>query len=173
MGLNFRNTTGATVYVAYAYLNFNCRPVTYAKIGWYRVDPGQTVQVWSGFAGGHTFFYYAEDLFGRVWSGSYFTQVPRTGFHWCWDTRCATCRTVGMRRIYVDLFNADFTINLISSTSKGVSKLRNVHNALPTKRHTGKPIVRKTPVSLPRRRIKGKPLLANRVRLPLRRKRRT
>lgn len=60
MGLNFRNSTSETIFVAYAYPDFSCSPVNYATIGWYRIEPGQSRQVWSGYAGGNTFFYYAE-----------------------------------------------------------------------------------------------------------------
>ncbi len=76
MGVNFRNSTNAAIFLVFAYPDFSCTPVNYSKAGWFRVNPGQTIQVWSGFAGGNTFFYYAEDDFGRTWRGSYFTQVP-------------------------------------------------------------------------------------------------
>lgn len=56
MGLRFRNSTSETVFVAYAYPNFNCTPINYATIGYYRIEPGQTREVWRGHAGGNTFF---------------------------------------------------------------------------------------------------------------------
>lgn len=82
MGLNFRNSTNAAIFVVFAYPDFSCTPVNYSKTGWYRVNPGQTVQLWSGYAGGNTFFYYAEDDFGREWRGHTslkFLRMPSIG----------------------------------------------------------------------------------------------
>lgn len=112
MGVNFRNSTNAAIFLVFSYPDFSCTPVNYSKAGWFRVNPGQTIQVWSGFAGGNTFFYYAEDDFGRTWRGSYFTQVPENAFDWCWDTGCTTCRNVGLRRIAVSPFVLNYNYRL-------------------------------------------------------------
>ena len=167
MGFNFRNSTSSPVYIAFGYPNSGCGPVNYAKIGWYRVDPGQTRQVRSGYVGNQTFYYYAEDAFGRRWSGPYFTDLPQQAFHWCWNTGCTTCRYLGMRSVSVPLFYFDYTVNLISTSSKGKIISRYVRNALPSKRGAISSI-KKTPVNLPKKVVKGKQILKNRVSLPIR-----
>ncbi|MEC4566028.1 DUF1036 domain-containing protein [Paenibacillus sp. CMAA1739] len=165
MGLNFRNSTNAAIYIAYAYPNSSCSPVNYAKIGWYRVDPGQTIEVWSGYAGGNTFYYYAESSFGRTWSGSYFTQLPSQAFHWCWNVGCTTCRNLGMRRIPISSIYANYTINLITSTSQSAPQAGNTRLALPSKQSTKDSLI----VRIPRKAKKlkqGKPLSSKRIAVP-------
>lgn len=166
MGLYFRNTTGFTLYVAFAYPDFGCSPVNYSKAGWYRLVPGQTVEVWSGFAGGTTFYYYAENSsVTRVWSGSYYTDVPNQAFDWCWDTGCTTCRNVGFRRFRVPLTSLNHIVTLATSSSQGRSNPRTTI-ALPTKASKGRPILRRKISHQPLRRVKGKVRLANRRSLP-------
>ncbi|WP_229696122.1 DUF1036 domain-containing protein [Paenibacillus albidus] len=165
MGLNFRNSTNATVFVAYAYPNFNCSPVNYAKIGWYRIEPGQTREVWSGFAGGNTFFYYAESSFGRTWPGAYFTQLPTQAFHWCWNTGCTTCRNLGMRRIQVGSTIANYTVVLITSSSQRQSGLSHLRTELPTSRKAGRPLLRRVPKRAGKM-AKGRAVSQRRVSLP-------
>lgn len=172
MGLNFRNSTSSTVYVAIGYLNYGCSPVTYAKIGWYRLFPGETRQVWSGYAGGRTFFYYAEDSFGRSWSGAYFTQVPNQAFHLCWNAGCFPCRNLGFRRIDISIFYRDYTVNLVSSSSRSSSKQGNILMALPSKQDMSKPKFRKMPTMARTKNLKkGTPVFANRMALPRKLKR--
>ncbi|TKH45947.1 DUF1036 domain-containing protein [Paenibacillus sp. FSL R10-2782] len=171
MGLNFRNSTNAPIYVAYAYPNFSCSPVNYAKIGWYRVDPGQTREVWKGYAGGNTFYYYAESSFGRTWSGSYYTQIPNQAFHWCWNVGCTTCRNLGMRRIPVSSIYANYTIDLVTSTSQRATQSDNVRTALPSKQSKEESLVVRTPKAA--KKVKqGTPITLNRRVFPekLRRK---
>lgn len=139
MGLLFRNSTGSTVYVSYAYYDPSCRPVTYAKVGWFRVFPGQQVQVWSGYAGGQTFYYYAESVSGRRWGGPYFTQVPDFAYRWCWNTGCTVCTNVGFGRVDVGLIYFNQIINLTSVSSQAKSKAGNVLNVSPTKLKKVKP----------------------------------
>lgn len=148
MGLFFRNNTNRTVYVAYGYLNFDCGPVTYAKRGWYRIDPGQTRLVRRGYVGGRTYYFYAEDAFGRRWSGAYFTDVPQQAFNWCWNTGCTTCRNVGFRRFRVGALRYNYTITLSAGTSRSTSKTKSKSAAgrveLPTRGQTDQ-LVRKVP----------------------------
>ncbi|MDR6778446.1 hypothetical protein J2W98_002723 [Paenibacillus peoriae] len=162
MGLNFRNSTNAAIFVVFAYPDFSCTPVNYSKAGWYRVNPGQTIQVWSGFAGGNTFFYYAEDDFGREWRGTYFTQVPENAFNWCWDTGCTTCRSVGLRRIAVSPFVLDYTINFVTSSSQRKPASSTLRMTLPSKATQEKPILRRVPTT-PKRLKQGKTLLQKRI----------
>ncbi|WP_431091349.1 DUF1036 domain-containing protein [Paenibacillus sp. 8b26] len=171
MGLNFRNSTNAAIYVVYAYPNFSCSPVNYAKIGWYRVDPGQTREVWNGYAGGNTFYYYAESSFGRTWAGTYFTQIPEQSFHWCWNVGCTTCRNLGLRRVPVSVIYANYTINLITSTSQSSTESNNVRTALPTKQKAGESLVVRIPKTAKKLK-KGAPVTLNRRSFPekLRRK---
>lgn len=162
MGLNFRNSTNAAIFVAYAYPDFSCSPVNYSKAGWFRVNPGQTIQVWSGFAGGNTFFYYAEDHFGREWRGSYFTQIPQQAFNWCWDTGCTTCRNLGLRRVTVGPFVLNHTIDFITSGSQRKPTSGNLRTTLPTRTKEEQPILRRVPAT-PKRLKQGKPLLQKRI----------
>jgi hypothetical protein len=106
MGLYFRNETGSPVWVAYAESAPDCEGSTkWLKKGWYNILPGNTAKVWTGWAGGETFFFFAEDDAGRTWGNGdndYYTQVPWNAFEWCWDTGSTTSRTVGLRRIHVE-----------------------------------------------------------------------
>ncbi|AUS07484.1 DUF1036 domain-containing protein [Laceyella sacchari] len=172
MGLLFRNSSNSTVYVAYAYQNSDCRPITYAKIGWFRLDPGQLREVWSGFAGGRTFFYYAESD-RLVWTGPYFTQVPFQAFHWCWNVGCTTCRNVGMNRVDVGNFVFNHTVNLIGIGSSQRKSSENVTIALPTNPTNKKPVPRQMPTTMPKKLRKGCPVLKNRVTFPLKVRRQT
>jgi hypothetical protein len=75
------------------------------KKGWYQVLPGNTVKVWSGWAGGEKFFYFAEDDVGHTWGNGdsdFFTRVPENAFEWCWDTGSSASRTVGLRKVVVE-----------------------------------------------------------------------
>ncbi len=73
--------------------------------------------MWSGWAGGETFYYFAHDAAGREWSGEFFTQVPSTAFDWCWNTGSTASSEVGFRKKVVeDDFPPsvmDYTVNLI------------------------------------------------------------
>ncbi len=103
MGLYFRNKTGSTVWVAYAYHAPDCGGSNkWMKKGWYKIVPGNTAKVWSGWAGGETFFYFAHDAAGREWSGEFFTQVPSTAFDWCWNTGSTASSEVGFRKKVVE-----------------------------------------------------------------------
>ena len=114
MGLYFHNKTNSPVWVVYAEYAPDCGDeggVKWRKKGWYKVSSGKTVKVWSGWAGGDKFFFYAEDDFGHIWAGQYFTFVPWNAFNWCWNTASNNGTTVGLRKIYGS--NMDYTINLV------------------------------------------------------------
>jgi hypothetical protein len=115
MGLYFHNKTGSAVWVTYAYYSPGCEVgVNWEKKGWYHVLPGTTAKVWSGWAGGNKFFFFAEDDFGHSWVGSFFTFVPWNAFDWCWNTASTNGRTVGFRKIDTISWNiSDYTINLV------------------------------------------------------------
>ncbi|MHA4218327.1 MULTISPECIES: hypothetical protein [Bacillus] len=51
----------------------------------------------SVWAGGHKFLYYAEDGFGHIWAGNYFTQIPAYAFDWCWNMGSTDSRTLGLK----------------------------------------------------------------------------
>ncbi|MEW9673474.1 DUF1036 domain-containing protein [Ammoniphilus sp. 3BR4] len=142
MGLIFRNRTNSTVDVAYAYYESNCRSkggVTYIKTGWFPVGPGRSRQVWSGWAGGRTFFFYAESVKGVTWGGNYFTQVPDDPFRWCWNTGCSTCTNVGFGRVDVGTFDFNQYIDLTAIRSQAKPKSGNILVAVPTKLKEVKP----------------------------------
>jgi len=71
--------------------------------------------VWTGWAGGHKFFFYAEnDPATVVWTGPFFTFVPWDAFDWCWNTASNNGRTLGFRKIdTISWYYMDYTINLI------------------------------------------------------------
>ena len=112
MGLYFRNKTNSTVWVVYAFHTPGCEGgVNWTKKGWYKISPGATAKVWTGWAGGNKFFYYAEDASGRKWAGPYVTFASHNAFEWCWNTASTNGKNVGMRKI--EASNMDYTINLI------------------------------------------------------------
>lgn len=114
MGLYFHNKTSATLWIVYAHYRPECVEdggVKWEKKGWYKVTPGNTVKVWSGWAGGEKFFFYAEDHVGHVWAGPFFTDIPWSAFEWCWQTGSNMARTLGMRKFFAS--NMDYTVNLV------------------------------------------------------------
>lgn len=114
MGLYFHNKTNVTLQIVYAHSDPKCEGDKWIKKGWYKVAPGKTVKVWSGWAGGKKFFYYAEDTrgLGHVWSGDFFTQIPYNAFSWCWNTGSTDSRTLGLKKIKISTTIMDHTINL-------------------------------------------------------------
>ncbi len=114
MGLYFRNNTNSPIWVAYAYHSPGCEGgVNWSKKGWYTILPGSTAKVWSGWAGGEKFFYFAEDSAGHQWTGQFFTHVPWNAFDWCWNTASTNGRTVGFRKIDTISWEImDYTRNL-------------------------------------------------------------
>ncbi|MFB9324510.1 DUF1036 domain-containing protein [Paenibacillus aurantiacus] len=151
MGLRFRNNTKLTVYVAFAYYNEDCMgdsipdkpwPNLYEAVGWYRVNPGQTVEVLTGGVNNRQFYFYAESVSrSLVWSGLNMINLPQNAFQLCGGAGycdAPLCRRVGMRSIAVGNYS-NYTINLVSSSSQRASKFRNVHTALPGRRpHAGR-----------------------------------
>ncbi len=115
MGLYFHNATGSTIDLAYAEYDPSCASECtdkWLKRGWYIISAGDTVKVWSGLAGGKTFFYYAESATAR-WSGPYFTAVPPNAFEWCWCIASSDSDRVGFRKLSpTDPWVIDRTINL-------------------------------------------------------------
>lgn len=135
MSLYFTNSTSNTIYVAYAYPNSDCHPISYAKIGWYRIEPDDTREVWRGSVGGTTFYYYAEDHSGNTWSGTYRTRLPRNtsrSFHWCWNYSSGSSRRVGMRRLAIDSSVDNYTVEF-SRTNQSLLSTKKTRRALPSK----------------------------------------
>lgn len=114
MGLYFHNATGDTVFVAYAYHSPGCEGGTpWAKKGWYRITPGATAKVLSGWAGDGKYFYFAEnETRTKVWQGDFFTQLPSRAFDWCWNTGSTDSRTLGLRKFEVGWGVMDYTRRL-------------------------------------------------------------
>jgi len=115
MGLYFKNGTSSPIWVAYGYSAPGCEGgVDWAKKGWYNAAPGATVKVWSGWAGGRCWLYYAEDNAGHVWAGPYKTFVPDNAFDWCWNTAStASGETAGFRYFCVGWQYMDYTKTLV------------------------------------------------------------
>ncbi|WP_342419545.1 DUF1036 domain-containing protein [Paenibacillus sp. FSL H8-0168] len=134
MSLFFTNNTSNTIYAAYAYPSSDCHPTNYSKMGWYRIEPGDTREVWSGSVGGTTFYYYAEDH-SNSWRGTYRTRLPRStssDFHWCWNYSSGSSRQVGMRRLSIDSSVDSYTVEF-GRTSQSQLSTKTTHKALPSK----------------------------------------
>lgn len=170
MSFYIRNLTNSRLYVAFGYRNTNCSPVVYAKIGWYTLDPGQIRQLASGFSGGQTYYLYAEDAFGRRWGGPYFTQVPNTAFHWCWNTGCSTCRSVGFDREDVPPTSFNHIVSFAFGSGRGKSKSGNNVTLWPSNLKNVKPRFIK-PMTMSSKQKKVRVLSNSRVALPSKLKR--
>ncbi|WP_081317628.1 DUF1036 domain-containing protein [Paenibacillus polymyxa] len=134
MSLFFTNNTSNTIYAAYAYPDSDCHPMNYSKMGWYRLEPGDTREVWSGSVGGTTFYYYAENHSNR-WRGTYRTRLPRStdhDFHWCWNDSSGSSRRVGMRRLAIDSSVDNYTVEF-SRTNQSLLSTKKTRRALPSK----------------------------------------
>ncbi|MER5268564.1 DUF1036 domain-containing protein [Actinosynnema sp. NPDC002837] len=115
MGLYFKNRSNERLWVAYAYHAPGCEGgVDWAKKGWYQVDPGGTVKVYTGWVGGGKFFWFAEadDLSPRWSSQQFLTHLPWNSFDWCWTTASTDGRTLGMRKLEISWEFMDYTIGL-------------------------------------------------------------
>ena len=135
MSLFFTNNTSNTIYAAYAYPDSDCHPMNYSKMGWYRIEPGDTREVWSGSVGGTTFYYYAEDHSGNTWRDSYRTRLPRNtsrDFHWCWNFSSGSSRRVRMRRLPIDSSVDNYTVDF-SRTNQSQLSTKTSRRALPSK----------------------------------------
>jgi uncharacterized protein DUF1036 len=117
MALFFHNATGSTIDLAYAEYDSSCSSEgqPYVKRGWYIISPGETQKVWNGWAGGESFYYYAESATGR-WSGPHRSMVhPRDAFEWCWDAVSTAGVYVGFRAVgHIDPWVVDRTVRLTS-----------------------------------------------------------
>ncbi|MFN0026335.1 MAG: hypothetical protein ACKV2O_03985 [Acidimicrobiales bacterium] len=89
--------------------------VDYMKKGWYRIAPGQEIKVWSGWAGGDAWFFYAEsDDMSLVWAGQFHTQVPNQAFDNCWSLGFSNGTDLGFRRVRPGADIMDYTVRLIT-----------------------------------------------------------
>jgi len=113
MGLYFKNKTSETVLVAYAYHSPGCDGSEWAKKGWYRITPGATAKVLTGWAGNSKYFYYAEtEGVTRVWQGEFITPLPSNPFDWCWNTGSTDSRDLGLRKLEISWEVTDYTLGL-------------------------------------------------------------
>ena len=114
MGLYFKNNTNEKLWVAYAYHSPGCEGgVDWAKKGWYGINPGGTVKVYSGWVGGDKFFFFAEaDDLSPSWAGRFFTPLPWNAFDWCWNTGSTNARTLGLRKLEIPWQYMDWTVGL-------------------------------------------------------------
>lgn len=112
MGLYFRNRTGESVWVAYAYSSPGCSDGgDWAKKGWWRLAPGATAKVRSGFVGGSKFFFYAHGEGGSPeWSGPFVTNLPQQAFDWCWNTAGSSGTDRGLQKLIVPTMSLDHTV---------------------------------------------------------------
>ncbi|WP_339795865.1 DUF1036 domain-containing protein [Paenibacillus sp. FSL R5-0744] len=147
MGLSFRNNTSLTVYVAFAYYSSaSCNqdsnplipwPSWYEAVGWYTINPGQTVEVLSGEVNNREIYYYAESSDRRlVWSGVNYLTLPQNAFKLCGGAGycdAPLCRRLGLRKISIGNFR-NYTVNIVSSNIQSQSKFLNVNTAVPGKK---------------------------------------
>lgn len=114
MGLYFQNSTGDTLFVAYGYHAPGCEGgVDWAKKGWYRISPGGTAKVLTGWAGPGKYFFFAEnESRTRSWSGPFFTPLPSRAFDWCWQTGSSDSRVLGLSKLEVGWGILDHTVRL-------------------------------------------------------------
>jgi uncharacterized membrane protein len=126
MGLYFKNNTNETLQVVISYPNDNCSG-GYAVKGWWILAPGQTKKAFSGWAGKHYFYYFAESQSsGRFWprDGSFATTVNTSVHDTCEHEVVCTatsspapgeqpdCRQVMMGELNPSWEIMDYTVNL-------------------------------------------------------------
>lgn len=94
MPLKFKNDTNLTLWLAVAYPDQSCRDNKWRKEGWWRMNPGQTVTVWTGATKDRNFLYFARDTNENIkWEENYYTDLPLGPmgldyyFSQCWDQR--------------------------------------------------------------------------------------
>jgi|UniRef100_UPI00403F2ACA hypothetical protein len=147
MGLSFRNSTSVTIYVAFAYYSSaSCNkgsiplipwPSWYEAVGWYTINPGQTVEVLNGAVNNREIYYYAESADRRlVWSGVNYLTLPQNAFKLCGGAGyCAAplCRRLGLRKISIGNYR-NYTVNIVSTSIQSQSNFLNVNTAVPGKR---------------------------------------
>jgi uncharacterized membrane protein len=114
MGLYFQNGSGTPIFVAYGYHAPGCEGGTdWAKKGWYRIAPGGTAKVLTGWAGPGKYFVFAEDENRTTsWSGDFSTHLPSRAFDWCWATGSTDSRILGLAKIEVGWGVMDHTVRL-------------------------------------------------------------
>jgi hypothetical protein len=91
MALYFQNAYSSTVWFSFLYYDTSCAGTPFRKLGWYRLDPGQTLNLWDTdlrYVGPAAF--YAEewrDSGGATWSGTGNNWYPirDVGFDQCFD----------------------------------------------------------------------------------------
>lgn len=107
--VNFTNSTGRKIYVAYMRRDWNCLNLCgdrWDVLGWINLDPGER-ETRANSTGNRWFYYYAEDGAGSVWAGPYPAEVRQSQFQKC------TClgvlpnpyHTVGFRVVDLDAFS--------------------------------------------------------------------
>lgn len=120
VGFYFKNSRSEALWVAIGLLDTDCGRseegggIDYTKQGWWQVNPGAEVKVWSGWAGGDAWFFYAENASrSLVWAGDYFTDVPDNVFDLCWNIGVGgAARNLGMRRVRPGAEIMDYTLLL-------------------------------------------------------------
>jgi hypothetical protein len=97
MALYFQNLYSDTIWFAFLYFDPSCSGTSFKKIGWYQVNPGQTINFWNTdlrSVNRYAAFYAEEyrDSGGATWSGTgnNWYLVPDVAFNQCYDdnTNC-------------------------------------------------------------------------------------
>ncbi|MGF6506260.1 hypothetical protein [Paraburkholderia sp. 32] len=97
MALYFNNQYADTVWIAFVYLDPNCSPTHFRKIGWWQVNSGDNFNAWDTnlrTVNQYAAFYAEEyrDEGGATWggNGNNWYLIPELGFDQCYDdnTNC-------------------------------------------------------------------------------------
>jgi hypothetical protein len=120
MGLSFRNDTPDGMYLAFLRYDPGCPGLDegqpFSAHGWYRIEAGQTREVWHGDAGDwdRWWGYYASSDSGRFWAGEYVMTLPNAAFSQCYSLGVSgDSTTVGFRGLLMDDDYDDFIQPLI------------------------------------------------------------
>lgn len=126
MGLFFRNDTPDGLDLAFLMFDPDCPGgdpgEPFSGHGWYRINPGQTVEVCSGDVGdwNRWWGYFGQSDSGRFWAGEYGMRVPTSAFDQCYSHGVTTSEpgasvSIGFRGLLMDDDYDDYTVGLFYS----------------------------------------------------------
>jgi uncharacterized membrane protein len=113
----FTNRTSEMVQVTFQWSSPNCPDGGgWETKGWWILAPGETKTVFGvdlQTVGRH-YYYYAESITRKTWSGPFQTCTPHPAFDWCLNTcnNAPETRILGYREIYIGSYN-NYTLTLI------------------------------------------------------------
>lgn len=119
MALKFQNVYTAPAYISLLWFDRNCQPDPWIKMGWWLVNPDQTVVVRSEdlrHLANQNFAWFADvGADGACWSGDHWYKVPHNaGFNQCFDNDAGCNALWPFRAGQLNAEWLDFTILLIA-----------------------------------------------------------